>query len=115
MFVCIHIVLYIHTAWSTLELEIKSTGFNHICTVFPYVFKTVWSFDLISFFFFFKVHLKQNNAFTYPMENMIAVKSMTMLNSLDLTMSKANKAVTGLGVGSYSWAAPLARREGSRW
>lgn len=31
------------------------------------------------------------------MENMIAVKSMTMLNSLDLTMPKANGAVTGLG------------------
>lgn len=32
---------------------------------------------------------------------MIAVESMTMLNSLDLTTPKANGAVTGLSVGSY--------------
>ena len=49
------------------------------------------------------------------MENTTAVESLTMLNSSDLAMPKANGAVTGLGVGSYSWAAPLARREGRRW
>ncbi|EOB00746.1 hypothetical protein Anapl_05898 [Anas platyrhynchos] len=53
-------------------------------------------------------------AFTYPVENTVAVESLTMLNSLDSTTPKANGAVTGLSVGSYSWAAPLARREGRR-
>jgi len=42
-------------------------------------------------------------------------EKLNYVELLDSTTPKANGAVTGLSVGSYSWAAPLARREGRRW